>query len=44
MLKPWFALGVFVSRFSICLEVLFEARPGETKPESATVSGLITLK
>jgi len=44
MLKPGFTLGVLVSLFSLCLEVSIQAQPRETKPETATVSGLVTLK
>src|SRR5215475_13947088 len=44
MLKPWFTLGILVSLFSLRLEVSIQAQPRETKPETATVSGLVTLK
>src|SRR5262249_21680018 len=44
MSKPKFTLRVLVSLFSLCLEVSIQAQPRETKPETATVSGLVTLK
>src|SRR5262245_8508597 len=44
MPKPWFTLGILVSLFSLCLEVSIEAQSRETKPETATISGLVTLK
>src|SRR5215470_11537454 len=44
MLKPWFTLGILVSLFSLRLEVSIQAQPRETKPETATISGLVTLK
>src|SRR5262249_23545541 len=44
MLKQWFTLGILVSLFSLRLEVSIQAQPRETKPETATVSGLVTLK
>src|SRR5262245_25425242 len=44
MIKSWFTLGILVSLFPLCLEVSILAQPRETKPETATVSGLVTLK
>src|SRR5262249_38597914 len=44
MLKPGFTLGVLASLFSLCLEVSIQAQPRETKPETATVTGLVSLK
>src|SRR5215475_13323240 len=44
MPKSWFTLGILVSLFSLCLEVSIGAQSRETKPETATISGLVTLK
>src|SRR5262245_9678074 len=44
MIKSWFTLGILVSLFSLCLEVSIQAQTRETKPETATASGLVTLK
>ncbi len=44
MSKSKFALGILVSLLSLCLEVSIQAQPRETKPETATISGLVTLK
>src|SRR5262245_65639038 len=44
MSKLKFTLGILVSLFSLSLEVSIQAQPRETKPETATVSGLVTLK
>src|SRR5262249_1855879 len=44
MSKPKFILGILVSLFSLCLEVSIQAQPRETKPETSTISGLVTLK
>jgi Carboxypeptidase regulatory-like domain len=44
MPKPYFTLGILVSLFSLCLEVSIEAQSRETKPETAPISGLVTLK
>lgn len=44
MPKPGFTLVILVSLYSLCLEVSIEAQSRETKPETATISGLVTLK
>ncbi|HKQ72371.1 MAG TPA: carboxypeptidase regulatory-like domain-containing protein [Blastocatellia bacterium] len=44
MPKPGFTLGILVSLLSLCLEVSIEAQTRETKPETSTISGLVTLK
>ncbi|MGH9768400.1 MAG: MSCRAMM family protein, partial [Blastocatellia bacterium] len=44
MAKQRFTLVILGSLFSLCLGVSIQAQPGETKAETATVSGLVTLK
>ena len=44
MPKPGFTLGVLVLLLSLGLGVSIQAQPRETKPETATISGLVTLK
>ena len=44
MSKPKFTFGILVSLLSLCLDVSIQAQPKETKPETATVSGLVALK
>src|SRR5262249_12091826 len=41
---PKFTLGILVSLFSLSLEVSIHAQSKEAKTETATVSGLVTLK
>src|SRR5262249_56137939 len=44
MSKLKFTLGILVSLFSLSLEVSIQAQSRETKPETSTISGLVTLK
>ena len=42
MSKPRFTLGILASLISFCLGVSVRAQTKETKPETATISGLVT--
>jgi protocatechuate 3,4-dioxygenase beta subunit len=44
MPKAGFALSILVSLFSVCLEISGQVQTRETKTETATVSGRVTLK
>jgi Carboxypeptidase regulatory-like domain len=44
MPKPGFTLGILATICWLCLDISIQAQPGETKAQTATVSGLVTLK